>query len=58
MKKGYKRLFTISALAIGVSTFSYLQNNLLSVSKIVITSSKISSQFKGFLIDQKLQSYS
>ncbi|PGS02577.1 metallophosphoesterase [Bacillus pseudomycoides] len=52
MKKRYKRLFIISAIAIGVSAFSYLQNNLISVSKISITSSKIPSNFKGFKIVQ------
>lgn len=52
MKKRYKRLFIISAIAIGVSAFSYLQNNLINVSKISITSSKIPSNFKGFKIVQ------
>ncbi|PEB51818.1 phosphoesterase [Bacillus pseudomycoides] len=52
MKKRYKKLLIISALAIGVSAFSYVQNNLISVSKISITSSKIPSNFKGFKIVQ------
>ncbi|MEH7460426.1 metallophosphoesterase [Bacillus sp. JJ1127] len=52
MKKRYKKLLIISALVMGVSTFSYVQNNLLSVSKISITSSKIPSNFKGFKIVQ------
>ncbi|MFJ8526467.1 metallophosphoesterase [Bacillus sp. NPDC094106] len=52
MKKRYKKLLIIGALAIGVSAFSYVQNNLISVSKISITSSKIPSNFKGFKIVQ------
>ena len=52
MKKRYKKLLIISALAIGISAFSYVQNNLISVSKISITSSKIPSNFKGFKIVQ------
>lgn len=52
MKKRYKRLFIISILAVGVSTFSYLQNNLLSVSKVSITSSEIPANFKGFKMVQ------
>ncbi|KEK22422.1 metallophosphoesterase [Bacillus gaemokensis] len=52
MKKKYKRISIIIATLIGISTFSYLQNNLLSVNKISITSSKIPTNFKGFKIVQ------
>ncbi|OQR56615.1 metallophosphoesterase [Bacillus sp. CDB3] len=44
-------IFIIGTLA-GISIFLYLQNNLISVSEIKITSSKIPSSFKGFKILQ------
>lgn len=51
-EKRYKRLFIISILVVGVSAFSYLQNNVLSIGKVLATSSKIPANFKGFKMVQ------
>ncbi|PQZ53268.1 phosphoesterase [Bacillus sp. MYb209] len=52
MKKNINRFILIISTIVGISIFSYLQNNLISVSEINITSSKIPSSFKGFKILQ------
>ncbi|MEK4933024.1 metallophosphoesterase [Bacillus sp. FSL M7-1345] len=52
MKKNINRVILIISTIVGISIFSYLQNNLISISEINITSSKIPSSFKGFKILQ------
>ncbi|PGV57123.1 phosphoesterase [Bacillus cereus] len=52
MKKNINRIIFIIGTLAGISIFLYLQNNLISVSEIKITSSKIPSSFKGFKILQ------
>jgi len=52
MKKNINKIILIIGTLVGISIFLYLQNNLISVSKIKITSSKIPSSFKGFKILQ------
>ncbi|MGH0429685.1 metallophosphoesterase [Bacillus hominis] len=52
MKKNINRIILIISTLVGICIFSYLQNNLISVSEVNISSSKIPSSFKGFRILQ------
>ncbi|MBU5215229.1 metallophosphoesterase [Bacillus albus] len=52
MNKKTKRIILFSVTLIGMSIFLYVQNNLISITKVDITSSKIPSTFKGFKILQ------
>ncbi|MDM5433449.1 metallophosphoesterase [Bacillus hominis] len=52
MKKNINRVILIISTIVGISIFSYLQNNLISVSEVNISSSKIPASFKGFKILQ------
>ncbi|CAM4182329.1 metallophosphoesterase [Bacillus albus] len=52
MNKKTKRIILFSVTLIGMSIFFYVQNNLISITKVDITSSKIPSTFKGFKILQ------
>ncbi|KMN43377.1 phosphoesterase [Bacillus cereus] len=52
MKKNINRIILIIGTLVGISIFLYLQNNLISVSEIKTTSSKIPSSFKGYKILQ------
>ncbi|MES5938742.1 MULTISPECIES: metallophosphoesterase [Bacillus] len=52
MNKKAKRIILLIATLVGSSIFLYLQNNLISITEVKITSSKIPSAFKGFKILQ------
>ncbi|MEK4742590.1 MULTISPECIES: metallophosphoesterase [unclassified Bacillus (in: firmicutes)] len=52
MNKKIKRIILIIGILVGISIFLYLQNNLISITEVKITSSKIPSSFKGFKILQ------
>lgn len=52
MSKKIKRSILLIATLVGCSIFLYLQNNLISITEIKITSSKIPSSFKGYKILQ------
>ncbi len=52
MSKKIKRSILLIAILVGCSIFLYLQNNLISITEIKITSSKIPSSFKGYKILQ------
>ncbi|MEC5303541.1 metallophosphoesterase [Bacillus thuringiensis] len=52
MSKKIKRSILLIATLVGCSIFLYLQNNLISITKVKITSSKIPSSFKGYKILQ------
>ncbi|MGH0943839.1 metallophosphoesterase [Bacillus mycoides] len=52
MNKKTKRIILIIGILVGISIFLYLQNNLISITEVKITSSKIPSSFKGFKILQ------
>lgn len=52
MSKKIKRSILLIATLIGCSIFLYLQNNLISITEVKITSSKIPSSFKGYKILQ------
>lgn len=52
MNKKTKRIILFIVTLIGMSIFLYVQNNLISITKVDITSSKIPSTFKGFKILQ------
>ncbi|WP_088293778.1 metallophosphoesterase [Bacillus mycoides] len=52
MNKKTKRIILIIGILVGISIFLYLQNNLISITEIKITSSKIPSSFKGYKILQ------
>ncbi|EEK78824.1 phosphoesterase [Bacillus cereus] len=51
--KGYiNRIILFIGILVGFSIFLYVQNNLISITEVNITSSKIPSSFKGFKILQ------
>lgn len=52
MNKKAKRIILLIATLVGSSIFLYLQNNLISITEVKITSNKIPSSFKGFKILQ------
>lgn len=52
MNKKTKRIILFIVTLIGMSVFFYVQNNLISITRVDITSSKIPSTFKGFKILQ------
>ncbi|EPF11662.1 phosphoesterase [Bacillus cereus BAG1O-3] len=52
MSKKIKRSILLIATLVGCSIFLYLQNNLISITEVKITSSKIPSSFKGYKILQ------
>jgi len=52
MSKKIKRSILLIATLVGFSIFLYLQNNLISITEVKITSSKIPSSFKGYKILQ------
>ncbi|PFV91229.1 metallophosphoesterase [Bacillus thuringiensis] len=52
MSKKIKRSILLIATLVGYSIFLYLQNNLISITEVKITSSKIPSSFKGYKILQ------
>ncbi|MEW9184136.1 metallophosphoesterase [Bacillus mycoides] len=52
MNKKTKRIILIIGILVGTSIFLYLQNNLISITEVKITSSKIPSSFKGYKILQ------
>ncbi|MFK4427485.1 MULTISPECIES: metallophosphoesterase [Bacillus] len=52
MNKKTKRIILIIGILVGISIFLYLQNNLISITEVKITSSKIPSSFKGYKILQ------
>lgn len=52
MNKKTKRIILFIVTLIGMSVFLYVQNNLISITRVDITSSKIPSTFKGFKILQ------
>ncbi|HDR3649513.1 TPA: metallophosphoesterase [Bacillus anthracis] len=52
MNKKTKRIILFIMTLIGMSIFLYVQNNLISITRVDITSSKIPSTFKGFKILQ------
>ncbi|MDA2383662.1 metallophosphoesterase [Bacillus cereus] len=52
MKKKINRIVVIICIIVGVTIFLYLQNNLISITEVKITSSKIPSSFKGYKILQ------
>ncbi|HDR4880785.1 TPA: metallophosphoesterase, partial [Bacillus cereus] len=52
MKKKINRIVMMICILVGFTIFLYLQNNLISITEIKITSSKIPSSFKGYKILQ------
>ncbi|KLA26384.1 metallophosphoesterase [Bacillus cereus] len=52
MKKNMKRIILFIGTLVGFSIFLYVQNNLISITEVKITSNKIPSSFKGFKILQ------
>ncbi|MGD6888251.1 metallophosphoesterase [Bacillus mobilis] len=48
MKKNMNRIILFIGTLVGLSIFLYVQNNLISITEVKITSSKIPSSFKGF----------
>ncbi|MGH1283713.1 metallophosphoesterase [Bacillus toyonensis] len=52
MNKKTKRILLLIGTIVGCSIFLYLQNNLISITEVKITSSKIPSSFKGYKILQ------
>ncbi|MBJ9981051.1 metallophosphoesterase [Bacillus sp. S70] len=52
MSKKIKRSILLIATLVGCSIFLFLQNNLISITEVKITSSKIPSSFKGYKILQ------
>jgi hypothetical protein len=52
MNKKTKRIILIIGILVGISIFLYLQNNVISITEVKITSSKIPSSFKGYKILQ------
>ncbi|PEN47573.1 phosphoesterase [Bacillus wiedmannii] len=52
MNKKAKRIILLIATLVGFSIFLYVQNNLISITEVKITSNKIPSSFKGFKILQ------
>ncbi|MFB6589253.1 metallophosphoesterase [Bacillus thuringiensis] len=52
MSKKIKRSVLLIATLVGCIIFLYLQNNLISITEVKITSSKIPSSFKGYKILQ------
>ncbi|QWG50637.1 metallophosphoesterase [Bacillus mycoides] len=52
MNKKTKRIILIIGILVGISIFLYLQNNLISITEVKISSSKIPSSFKGYKILQ------
>ncbi|QWU45232.1 metallophosphoesterase [Bacillus sp. NP247] len=52
MSKKTKRIILFIGTLVGISIFLYLQNNLISITEVKITSSKIPSSFKGYKILQ------
>ncbi|PGA36754.1 metallophosphoesterase [Bacillus wiedmannii] len=54
MNKKAKRIILLIATLVGFSIFLYVQNNLISITDVKITSNKIPSSFKGFKILQIL----
>ncbi|HDR8151102.1 TPA: metallophosphoesterase, partial [Bacillus cereus] len=52
MKKKINRIVMIICILVGFTIFLYLQNNLISITEIKITSSKIPFSFKGYKILQ------
>ncbi|MFE7376621.1 metallophosphoesterase [Bacillus cereus] len=52
MSRKTKRIILLIATLVGFSIFLYLQNNLISITEVKITSSKIPSSFKGYKILQ------
>ncbi|HFJ9285946.1 TPA: metallophosphoesterase [Bacillus toyonensis] len=52
MKKKINRIVMIICILVGFTIFLYLQNNLISITEVKITSSKIPSSFKGYKILQ------
>ncbi|MCC2380528.1 metallophosphoesterase [Bacillus wiedmannii] len=52
MKKNMKRIILFIGILVGFSIFLYVQNNLISITEVKITSNKIPSSFKGFKILQ------
>ncbi|MDA2421729.1 metallophosphoesterase [Bacillus cereus] len=52
MKKKINRIVMIICILVGFTIFLYLQNNLISITEVKITSSKIPPSFKGYKILQ------
>ncbi|MGE6540608.1 metallophosphoesterase [Bacillus luti] len=52
MKKNINRITLFTGILVGFSIFLYVQNNVISITEVNITSSKIPSSFKGFKILQ------
>ena len=52
MNKKTKRIILLIGTIVGICIFLYLQNNLISITEVKITSSKIPSSFKGYKILQ------
>ncbi|HDR7471821.1 metallophosphoesterase [Bacillus toyonensis] len=52
MNKKTKRIILLIGTIVGICIFLYLQNNLISITEVKITSSKIPSAFKGYKILQ------
>ena len=51
-EKNMNRIIVIICILLGISIFLYVQNNLIKITEVNITSSKIPSNFKGFKILQ------
>ncbi|WP_116867806.1 metallophosphoesterase [Bacillus wiedmannii] len=52
MKKNMNRIILFIGTLVGFTIFLYVQNNLISITEVKLTSSKIPSSFKGFKILQ------
>ncbi|TCW58248.1 hypothetical protein EC917_102434 [Bacillus thuringiensis] len=52
MNKKTKRIIVLIGILVSFSIFLYVQNNLISITEVKITSNKIPSSFKGFKILQ------
>ncbi len=51
-EKNMNRIIVIICILLGISIFLYVQNNLIKITEVNITSSKIPSNFKSFKILQ------
>ncbi|HFU6606067.1 TPA: metallophosphoesterase, partial [Bacillus pacificus] len=52
MKRNINRIILFIGILVAFITFLYLQNNLIGITEVKITSSKIPSSFKGYKILQ------
>lgn len=56
MKRNINRIILFIGILVAFITFLYLQNNLIGITEVKITSSKIPSSFKGIKF-YKFQTY-